>query len=256
MIGIAFNFGITVDELMVANPTANPNILSIGTQLIIPLPEELQGEDSQAEALPELLPLQTSPVTCYPVRSGGVWCFWLVTNNLDQYAENISGAIHLYNDQDEQAASQNTITLVNVLKPGESIPLFAYFQPPVPQWTEVQGQLISAVPANQYETRYQAATIENLEVKSSNPSDSSQESQSMTVSGTLNYPAFEGSSAPEYAWVVAAAYDTDSNVVGVRRWQADEVPATGQINFTFEVYSLGKPIDRVELLSEIPAVLP
>ena len=69
----------------------------------------------------------------------------------------------------------------------------------------------------------------------------------MTVSGTLNYPAFEDTTAPEYAWVVATAYDSNSNVVGVRRWQADGIPATGQINFRFEVYSLGKPIDRVDL---------
>ena len=90
MIGIAFNFGITLDELMVANPTANPNALSIGTQLVIPLAEQFEGEDNPTQAGIERLPLQISPVNCYSVRSGGLWCFLLVTNQLDQYAENIS----------------------------------------------------------------------------------------------------------------------------------------------------------------------
>jgi LysM repeat protein len=37
MLGIAFRFGISLDELQAANPKVNPRILSVGAVLVIPM---------------------------------------------------------------------------------------------------------------------------------------------------------------------------------------------------------------------------
>ena len=256
MIGIAINFGISYDELSLANPEVNPNFLSVGAQLVIPLPTETVDGDSPPEtAVPEVLPLETGQALCYPVRSGGLWCYWLVSNSLPQPAENIAGVMRLYNNQGEEIASQPATSLLNLLPPGKSMPLAAYFPPPVGQWSSAQGQLLSAVEANQSETRYLSTELYNL---SSEPI--SDDRLSFQISGRLGLPlpaAADGSPAElTYAWVMATAYDADGAVVGLRRWEAPQEQLGPEISFSFQVYSLGKPIETVELLTESRTNLP
>jgi LysM repeat protein len=251
MIGIAIYFGITYDELSLANPEVNPNFLSVGTQLIIPLPQDENGDaGSEGQAVPELLPLQTGEVNCSPVSSGGLWCYWSVTNQLDVPAENIAGVIRLLDNAGEESASQPAHSLLNLLAPGRSMPMAAYFAPPVPAWSTVQGQLTSAVEANQAEIRYQAGDIQNLQTVplEDNP-------LGYQISGSLNFSNpvdAEGTAlGVEYAWVLAIGYDADGAVVGVRRWEASSEQIEGTLTFSLEVFSLGKPIEAVEVLSEI-----
>jgi hypothetical protein len=53
-------------------------------------------------------------------------------------------------------------------------------------------------------------------------------------------------------WLAAVAYDEKKKIVGIRKWVAnDALPAGGQVNFSFPVYSLGPPIARVELGVEV-----
>jgi hypothetical protein len=52
------------------------------------------------------------------------------------------------------------------------------------------------------------------------------------------------------------AYDADGAVTGIRRWETAEAPPAEGLNFSFEVYSLSKPIDQVELLTEVAASAP
>lgn len=256
MIGIAINFGITYDELSLANPEVNPNFLSVGTQLIIPLPEEETSSQGAGETVvPEVLPLQTGEVLCYPTRSGGLWCYWPVTNTMQVPVENIAGIIRLYDSRGEEVANQMAYSLLNLLLPGDSMPLAAYFSPPVPAWKSVQGQLSSSVEANQSETRYLKNEIRNLNLV---PVD--QERLGYQISGSMAAPPAgdaEGAS-PElnYAWVLAMAYDIDGKLVGVRRWEALPEQLGAEIFFDFQIFSLGKPIETVDVFAESRASQP
>lgn len=249
MIGIASYFGITLDELMVANPDVSPNALSIGTQLIIPLELEDSGEDTGSETQAELV-LDTAEVLCYPIRSGGAWCYWPVTNPYEQPVENLTGTINLYDERNQLVASQPAMSLLNVLPAGASAPLVSYFPPPLAQYAQIQGQLTGAITANQYNSRYLTTSIEQFTITPINP-----DNQGILVSGALRYalPEGENPAAPAAAWLVAVATDINGDVVGVRRWEAEEIPIEGSLNFSFEIFSLGKPIEQVELLAEVPA---
>jgi LysM repeat protein len=250
MIGIATYFGITYDQLSLANPEVNPNFLSVGTQLIIPLPTaEADGEDTSEPASPEVLPLQTGEVFCYPVRSGGMWCYLPVTNTTSSPAENITGVVRLYNELGEETASQTAHSMLNLLSPGGVLPLAAYFSPPIPNWSSGQGQLVSAVEANQSEIRYLPGDLRDL-----NSAPISSDQLGFQVSGNLVYslPTKEDGSLPEwsYVWVLVTAYDSDGAIVGVRRWEADTDQLGTEVSFNVEVFSLGKPIETVQVLSE------
>ena len=250
MIGIAIYFGITYDQLSLANPEVNPNFLSVGTQLIIPLPAaEADSEGTSEPASPEVLPLQTGEVFCYLVRSGGLWCYLPITNTLSTPAENITGIVRLYNQSGEETASQTAYNMLNLLSPGGSMPLAAYFSPPIPKWSSAQGQLVSAVEANQSETRYLTGELKDL-----NSVPLNDDQLGFQVSGNLVYslPAREDGSLPElsYVWVLATAYDSDGAIVGVRRWESEADQLGTEVSFDVQVFSLGKPIETVQVLSE------
>lgn len=242
MIAIASRFGVTLDQLQAANPEVSPNFLSLGMQLVIPV-----SFDDQETVQEQVLPLEEGEVTCYSLRTGGMWCYWLIGNSLAEPVENIAGVIRLYNRAGDLVASENATTLLNVLDSGAQMPLAAFFPPGSDEWTLAQGQLISAVAVNQYAQRYASGAVEGLNVTVSD------DGLGAEVTGTLR---MEEDLDAEYIWVTAAAYDVDGTVVGVRRWEATAAPQNGVVRFAFEVFSLGRPIDSVEVFYEIRADRP
>ena len=249
LIGIASYFGVTTDELIVANPGVDPNFLSVGKQLVIPLPTPGPGDENPlAPPEPEMLPLQTGAVACYRVRSGGWWCYLPVSNTLEQTAENISGLIRLFDSAGEEVASQTASGLVNVLRPGERFALAAFFSPPVAEWTAAQGQLVSAVAASQLGARYL-----NLEAVEVTTTPRTEDQLGVVVSGSISLPTQpDGSETPaiKTLWVLAIAYDADGSIAGLRRWESALEETSEAIPFRIELYSLGKPIEQVEILTE------
>lgn len=244
LIGIANYYGVTTEALTTANPEVDPNYLTIGDQLIIPLPQaNMDDETTAVQMQTEVLPLETGPVNCYRLRSDGWWCFFEVRNSLEQPAENITALVRLFDANGQEVASQTVAGLLNVLPPGESMPLAAYFAPPVGDWQDAQGQLLSAAEASQANTRYLTATLGEV---TTTPLD--EDRLAMAVSGSVQ---ISGEGSPDYLWVLAVAYDADGVVSAVRRWEAPaEQLAGGEAAFSFAVYSLGRPIDHVVLLAE------
>jgi hypothetical protein len=50
------------------------------------------------------------------------------------------------------------------------------------------------------------------------------------------------------------AYDAEGSVVGVRRWDVPEAQLSDRSLFSFTVFSLDRPIDRVDVLFEARAI--
>jgi LysM repeat protein len=241
MIAIASRFGITLDELQVANPEVSPNYLSVGTQLVIPL--KFDDEEPAAE---QLLPIEEGEIECFQIRSGGVWCYWLVGNTLEQPVENISAVIRLYDGLGQLVISKAAVPLLNILEPGAQTPITVFFEPPVPSWQLAQGQLQTVVAANQFSERYISGSFEGMNISIS------QDDLQADISGTLRLTTEQ---LPEYVWVLAVAYDSENAVVGVRRWEASEDQLTDNTpTFAFQVFTLGRPIDHVDMLFEARAL--
>jgi YD repeat-containing protein len=60
-----------------------------------------------------------------------------------------------------------------------------------------------------------------------------------------------GTTTANTLWVLATAYDSAGNVVGIRRWDSPSAVAPDSpLAFDFLVSSVGAGIARVELLSE------
>lgn len=244
MIGIALNFGLSLEQLQLANPDVNPNFLSVGTQLVIPQPD-LEEDQPGASSNLEIMPLETGSVNCLPDRLGGLWCLWPVANPTETPVENLAGLIRLFDRSGEETASQPVYHLLNLLLPGKSTALAAYFPSPPPDWQTAQAQLTGASAANQVQQRYLTVEVTSLETE---PLD--QEQTGYAVTGAVSLSALEGDTQPAYLWALAIAYDAEGQPVGIRRWEAGLEGLSDTANFSYEVYSQGSPIERVAVLVE------
>lgn len=240
LIGIAARFNITLELLIATNPGLDPSFLSVGTELIIP-----PGEAGAAGILPTPTPLNviTNLPVCYGTAAGGLWCFFPIENDSDTALENLAGVVTLTTNSGELAATQETAALLNRLPAGGVIPLVVYFDPPVPAWERVTGQVISAIAVPPNDGRYLSVEVVNVEI------DIQADGIAASVNGVLQLEA--DSPAAGILWVVAVAYDENGLPVGIRRWESTAGMGAGEIaDFAFVIYSVGGAIDRVELIVE------
>lgn len=234
MLGIAYQFGISLQELQAANPTVDPHYMGPGLQLVIPISGEIPQNLPTATAYP----VDVEQPLCYPAGDGGVWCVAEIHNNQNISLENLAMWIGLYNSQGENITSQVAYSPMNILAPGSIMPFMAYFSPPVPAEFIARGEVLSAIAVESEDTRYIDAQVELIEMVI-NP-DHSQ----ATVRGVVVLP--EGTPVPSQVWVLAVAYDTEGNIIGERKWKSG-----GDTQFELTVYSLGGLIEKVQFLTEV-----
>jgi len=235
MLGIAIRYGVTLEALQASNPEVDPRFLSVGAKLIIPLGGEIQVMiPTPTPAISDLV----EPV-CYRTGDGGAWCIVLVENKSGAVVENLSAWIGLFGESSKIIASQVAVGPMNILRPGQAMPLLAYFKSPLPSDFVAKAELLTAVEIAANDTRYLDWQLADLSVAIK--ADTAQEAR---VSGMIVQP--EGNSLPDQIWVAAIAYDLGGRVVGMRKIEIIE-----SLAFDLTVYSLGGAINRVEILTEL-----
>jgi len=240
--GIAQQFGVSLGDLLAANPGVSATNLMIGSTLTIPT-----VPISTPLAGPTPVPLPFTHVDCWPSTDGGKWCFAALTNTTGETLENLIAQITLVDGTGKMAATQTAMAMLDILPPGKSTALAAFFPAPLPVEVTPQAQLFSAVRILADDARYAPVTVDNLLV------NVDWNGRTVQVSGEVAPKT--GETTPEIPagqlWLAATAYDASGRVVGVRRWESDAaMPAGGTLPFGFQVSSMGPPIDRVELSVE------
>ncbi len=234
MLGLAFRYGVSLDALKTANPSVNPNAMSVGAQLVIPI----NTQAPQEIPTPTAIPAEVRQPHCILTGDGGAWCIVAIHNDLDITLENLSVWIGLYNSEGEIFNNQVVYAPMDILRPGGTMPLMAYFQPPLPANFTPRTELLTADGLSADDPRYLEVTArtESLEIS---PDGSQAE-----VKGEVLLPS--GAATPSQVWVLAVAYDVAENIIGARKWKS-----AGDTHFDITVYSLGASITTVELLTEV-----
>ena len=245
MYGIAFFYGISPQALMTANPTVNPRAMGPGTTLLIPITPSPETAATSEESTPTPTPTQPfaqmKAPDCYPDAAGGLWCFVLIVNDEASALENVSGVVRLTSG--EETREETAVMPLNLLPEGESLPLIAYFQPPVPKDASISAEVYFYLPVMPEDARYLPVEVQAEKI------DLSDDGQSAQVTGTLALAEEQGMAS--YLWLQATAFDAAGNVVAARRWEVDgPVKADETRDFNLILYSLGDAIDRVDLLAE------
>jgi hypothetical protein len=237
LIGIAGRFGVTLEALQAANPSIQASVLQPGVILIIPTGSQPTGEPSPTPAYP--LVLQTR---CFPEADGGLWCFALMQNPFAETLENLSAQFTLLDAGGQPLSSQVAYGLLDILPAGRSMPLAIHFPPPVKANAGVRVDLLTAVRLLPGDDRYLPVTLDDTLV------DIGASGLSAQLTGRLT---LTGGDAASTVWVLAIAYDSAGNVIGIRRWDSSTPLAAGSpLHFDFQVSSLGPPIEKVEILVE------
>jgi hypothetical protein len=239
MLGIALKFGISLEELQAANPTANPRMLSVGQQLVIPL----GGATPQVFTTPTALPVTVAQPTCYPIAGNGAWCFALLQNTLARSIENLTARLQLIDSSGEIVAEGIATTPLNLLLAGKALPLMYFFSGEIPDQITPEVELLSALPVEKNDPRYLNAWLDDLQTEVST------DGLTARVTGRLGLP--KKSEPASQVWIVAVAYDAQGNVVGVRRQDQSLplVPGSSR-DFAIDVYSLAQLITRVDVQVE------
>ncbi len=242
MLGIAYAFGITLEDLQAANPDVNPSLMSIGTRLIIPPPRGI----TPTAAAPTPTPFAVSPgaLNCLPSATGGLHCFVNVSNERENSATNLTGEFSLTNASNEIALSRTVALPLKRLEPGARLPFYTYFAPSLVDGHTVSFTLLTATRVDLANSNAfpLAVTIEDSAAISSS-------GNSAVVSGSL---ALEDSQVElSRVTLVAVAYDAAGNVIGMRRLEEETTMAVGAPrSFRIEVFSISGSIATVEVYAE------
>lgn len=248
MLGVALRFGISLEDLLAANPEVDPRFLSVDTLLVIPQPEE----SAEELATPTPPAVELARPVCYRTLEARAWCFLMVNNDQPYALENISAWIGIYTPEGNIVAGELAITPLNWLPAGQAMPIVISFPPPLPDDFTVTSERFSALIVSGETDRYLQTKLEldRIEI--------SADGLWASIRGNVMLPA--ESRAAQLIWLLGVAYDDKGNVVGVRRWEAEasgsqDQPATileagENLSFSFEVYSLGPEIEHLELLAE------
>jgi LysM repeat protein len=234
MLGIAYQFGISLQDLQAANPTVDPHFMGPGLQLVIPI----EGDEPTNLPTATAYPIEITQPVCYPAGDEGVWCVTAIYNDRNISLENLAVWTGLFNSHGEIITNQVAYAPLNVLQPGNTIPLMVYFAPPIPDEFTVHSELLSAISVEPGDPRYISVQV-RLDELVINP-----DGMQALVSGSVLLPT--DTPTPSQVWVLAVAYDSEGDILGARKWKS-----AGETQFEFTVYSLNGMIDHVKVLTEV-----
>jgi len=235
---IALTYGVSMDDLIAANPQVSPNVMSIGTILKIPSdPKNPSGEPT-----PTPVQLIVEDIECYPTINKGMGCFVLVRNDLLDLIENVSAQVTLLDESGSVLASQTAYLPLNILTSNSSLPMYTYFLPEIPFSAKPQVQILTAVQTSQNDQRYLAASTNNTLIEIGSDGHYAE------ISGVV--ALLDNSKAASLVWVAATGYDAYERVVAVRRWEGGGIQPGASLPFEMSLSSLGGRMTRVDFVVE------
>jgi len=240
MLGIAERYNLSLDELLAANSDVDPRAMAVGTDLFIPVGEG--PEDPATLPTPTAAPLRLGEADCYVTIDSSMWCFAAATNEGVGALENLSAILYLYDANGQLLADYPASAPLNVLAPGQRMPLVVFIEQPPREWAIAQAQLLTSLGVIS-EERYLEVQLQELEIVFD------AERLRAAVQGEVRLADREQRAG--VVWVLAVAYDSAKHIVGVRRWEYTQPLAGSEVlPFGVNVFSLGAVIDTVDVLVE------
>jgi LysM repeat protein len=250
MYSIAFRFQVSPEAIMTANPDVDPRAMKVGTKLLIPItPKPQTSPTATIELSPTATPRykKLQAPDCYPDAQGGLWCFVLVQNQEASALENVSGILTLQSEALNNPIQIAATTPLNVLPAGKSLPLIAYFPPPLPETYNISAVVDFLLPVMPDDDRYLPVQLQEQTITFSEDKKTAEVQANLSLASDLP-PA-------EYVWVSITALDSDGRVVGARRWDSPNGLSPGEtISFNLSVFSMGETISDIQVLAEAQAV--
>ena len=205
LLGIARQYGVTVEALQEANAITDPRLLQIGQELVIPREEE--GLANQPTPTPTPLPFQIANVGFYETPVGGLWCLGEVINSTGASMEQVQVAVSLYDAEGEMVAHDSTFTEFDIIPNEGKMPFALLFTEPPLNFSQHQVVALSGVTVAHWGRNYMDLSIESDHGEASGE-------RAYIVTGQVRNT---GQHDAEQVRMVVTAYDAEGQVVGIRR---------------------------------------
>lgn len=243
MLGVAIQFGVSLDALQAANPTVEPRFLSIGTVLVIPPPEGGFAVAATNLAPPPPAPVTFSQPECYRLPTDALYCLVEARNPGTVALENVSARIILAGADGLPFASQTAFAALDLVPPGGAVPLAALFQPAPVQVLAATG--VELQTANSAAQPMPSTRAVLLEVTAQ---PGTVLGGRWSVGGQVHNP---GGQKLASAWVLMTVYDAGARLVGFHKLALANGLAPGETRaFSISSDSLGGPVDHDVVLAE------
>jgi LysM repeat protein len=212
LFSIAFDYGVNPDTLQAVNGIENPQLLSIGQELIIPTEEETADTTSNL-LLPTATPLPfgVRGIAFYETPVGSLWCLGEVVNTTAVTLTNVQLQVTLYGDNGELAAGSDAFAAADLIPPGARSPFGVLFTEPPQTWANPQVTVIRGEVAGGLSASYVPIAVADV---TGQPAESQ-----FLVSGTVQNTS--DAQAAGYVYVIATAYNADGLVTGFRQERVD-----------------------------------
>jgi LysM repeat protein len=204
LLGIARQYGVTVEALQEANAITDPRLLQIGQELVIPREE---GSANQPTPTPTPLPFQVANAGFYETPVGSLWCLGEVINNTGADIEQVQVAVSLYDAEGEVVATGSTFTEFDIIPNESKMPFALLFTEPPSGFSHHQVVALSGVAVAHWGHNYMDLTIESDRGEASGE-------RAYVVTGQVRNT---GQHDAEQVRMVVTAYDAEGRVVGIRR---------------------------------------
>lgn len=245
LLAIAARYGISLDDLLAANPGLNPRLLRIGHELLIPGPGGEPIEELAARTEPA--PLELSTTRCFAEATGFMTCLLTARNPASDPVEGIVLTVTLVDAQGRPLASAAAAGPAGMLPGGGTLPFSARFD------REASRDAAHAVAeaASAYlapEARVRMVGVEVQETLH----EPSQDRRRWELAGTVVLA--QGSEDMEArVTLVASGFDAQGFLVGYSTWKRESLGAGENASFRMTVFSLGSPFAFVDVQAQAEA---
>ena len=242
LLEIAFRYGVKLENIVLANPDIDPNLLSIGDEIRIPGPE---GEPVDILLpTPTPIPVQVKNLGCTEDLSQTFVCMVSITNTEEAMITDLSALITLYDDDGQTLDQQIAYAPINQIPASQEIPLIAVFTHMPGGYASYNATLLSAVQVT--DLQEDLPTIEVQDLTTIYKADN----RLAELNGKFTITAYDGEAL--VVRLVGVALDSKGEPIGMNIWD-ESIDVLSQEDFEFQIsiFSLGPEIANVSLHAEV-----
>lgn len=232
LLGIANQYGVSVQALQEANGILDPRRLQLGQELIVPQDDAaLAGGPPTATPTPVAYAIEN--VGFYYTSVGSLWFLGEVHNTTSQPIEQVQVLVTLQKEDYTDLARSSAFAVLDFVGPGARSPFAVLFKNPPDQFDRYQVIALAGVTTTHPGRMYKDVDVVGYSGQS--------QGDTLIISGEVEN---RGPDNAEAITVIATGYDSNNKVVAIR---AADLPLTKLLPgekspFRMNLLSSGDPI--------------
>ena len=240
LLGISIRYGVSLEDLLIANPGVDPGFLSIGQEITIPGPE--------GEPVGVLLPSPTPMVVeigrseCFRTAPVDLLCITAIRNDTTVLIEGIAVSFEII-DAGLVVGQYEVFGPLNLLAPGTSMPFMIRIGGWEGDVPSVKINVLSGVRVEDPGDRYASVSVDGLQENISDGGAYAELSGEVLLEEPSEFPVHR-------VRVLGVAKDSSGFPVGYAVWEEEIIGDFSRVFFDVTVFSIGTPIITTDVFVE------